>query len=83
MQNFIYLEIKSKNSLGINSLIFKTSFLIKKQKKRNTSANSVYLVRAWLTPNAHPYFAPQNIRYTQTLGEIIKPPFLFQVVFNF
>jgi len=28
------------------------------EKKKHTSANSVYLVRAWLTPNAHPYFAP-------------------------
>jgi len=44
------------------------------QNKFIKSYNSVYLVRAWLTPNAHPYFTPlcfvKHQIYADTLGEI-------------
>jgi len=56
-----------------NLKIFKTSFLIRKQKKKYTSANSVYLVTVRLRrASTHILFryAPQNIRYTRTLSEI-------------
>ncbi|OGF24197.1 hypothetical protein A3H66_02690 [Candidatus Falkowbacteria bacterium RIFCSPLOWO2_02_FULL_45_21] len=38
---------------------FKTSFFIRKQKKRNTSANGVYLVTAFIQ-KPPPYFAPKS-----------------------
>ena len=36
---------------------FKTSFLVRKQKKKNTSANSVYLATSFIQKSLHPYFA--------------------------